>query len=324
MPRTSRASPRRPRGLPPAIRPQRSPTESIRQQRGGRGSTTHTARHSQTRRPGRARTGLPGRTRSPRTPLCRAGRTRRARGTGDRRRAASRPPRGTRSRSRRSRRWTPRCDSGVRGGCRRAPSAPSPPWRVAPRRGTRPARSSGVLQDAIGAGGHRVPNRERLRQRGPAAVREPVVLPRHAALRLLPTAQDEPPLLQPPKRRVQRSLLEVEEAVRLVAELAQDLEAVFLPLRQEGQQAQLDRTFLQFRGPLGGDFRHRTRLVSGTRYMAVRGPAASGGRTSFIRGGEVGDVMVDGSSREEKKEKGGDAPLTSACVAPEFAGRARG
>src|SRR5439155_25687165 len=166
------------------------------------------------------------------------------------------------------------------------PSAPCPPWRVALRPGTRPARSSGVLQDALGAGGHRVPDRERLRQRGPPAVREPIVLPRHAALRLLPPALDEPPLLEPPKRRVQRPLLEVEEAVRLVAQLVEDLEPVLLPLRQEGQQAQLDRPFLQFRGRLGGDFRHRARLVSGTRYMAVRGPAASGGRTSFTRGGD--------------------------------------
>src|SRR3989449_500605 len=118
--------------------------------------------------------------------------------------------------------------------------------------------------------------------------------------------------------------IRVPDPARAPRQVERVLEPVFLPLGQEGKQAQLDRAFLQFRGPLGGDFRHRTRLVSETRYMAVRGPAASGGRTSFTRCGDVRDVMVDASSREEKKEKGGDAPLTSACVAPGCAGTARG
>src|SRR5712692_4802834 len=217
--------------------------------------------------------GSPGRTRSPRTGLYRAGQNRTTRGIGGRRLAASRPPRGTRSRFRRSPRWTPRCDSGVRGGCRRAPSAPSPPWRVAPRRGIRRARSSGVLQHALGASRHRVPDRQRLRERGPPAVRQPVILSRHAALRLLPPALDEPPLLEPPKRRVQRPLLEVEEAVRLVSELVEDLEPVLLLLREEGEETELDRAFLQLRGPLRRDFGHPVGLVSGPRYIGFRSEA---------------------------------------------------
>src|SRR5439155_24210967 len=49
---------------------------------------------------------------------------------------------------------------------------------------------------------------------------------------------------------------------------------------------------------------HRTRLVSGTRYMAVRGATGSGGGTSFTRCGKVADVMIDTSFGEKRKGTG--------------------
>src|SRR5207245_2666353 len=88
-------------------------------------------------------------------------------------------------------------------------------------------------------------------------------------------------------------------------QLAEDLEAVLLLLREEGEQAQLDRALLQLRGPLGGDFRHQTRLVSETRYMAVRGATGSGGRTSFTRCVEVVDVMIESSCGGGKERERG-------------------
>src|SRR5947208_2195250 len=82
-----------------------------------------------------------------------------------------------------------------------------------------------------------------------AAVREPIVLPRHAARGLLPAARNEASLLEPPQRRGQRPLLEIEEAVRSVLQLVQDLEPVLLLPREEREQAELDRSLLQLRRP---------------------------------------------------------------------------
>src|SRR5205823_562395 len=90
------------------------------------------------------------------------------------------------------------------------------------------------------------------------------------ALRLLPPARHEAPLLQAPQRRVQRALLQVEEAVRTVPQFVQNLEPVLLLLRQEREEAELDGALLQFRGPLRGDFRHPVRLVFEGRYFGFR------------------------------------------------------
>src|SRR5438445_766417 len=115
------------------------------------------------------------------------------------------------------------------------PTIPATP--AAPARGSRRPRSSGSLEDALGALGHRVPHGQCLPERGPAAVRQPVVLPRHPARRLLPSALDEPPLLETSQRGIQGSLLEIEEPVGPVAQLVEDLEPVLLLLVQEREQA---------------------------------------------------------------------------------------
>src|SRR2546425_4534782 len=215
-----------------------------------------------------------GRTQSRRRGSCTSGRTHTVHGPDVRPRPPTQLPRAMRSRPHRSRPWIRRCDSAVRGGYRPGPAVPSRTSLVAPAPGTRRLPSSGVLQDTFRAGCHGVPNCERLRQRGPTAVREPVILPRHAAPRLLPPALDELALLEPPKRGVQGPLLEIEEAVRLVAELVEDLEPILLLLREEGEEAELDRAFLQLRGPLRRDFGHPVGLVSGPRYIGFRSEAA--------------------------------------------------
>src|SRR2546428_2847598 len=228
---------------------------------------------SRLRRKGPAGKGKRGRTRAGQRGSCARGRTRTVRGSDVRLPPRPRPPPATRSRCRHSPRWTRRCDSSARGEYRPAPPVPSRTSRVGPVPGTRPALSAGVLQDAFRAGRHRVPNREGFRQRGPTAVREPVVLSRHAALRLLPPALHELALLEPAERRVQRPLLQIEKPVRPVPQFAEDLEAVLLLLREEGQQTQLDRALLQLRGPLRRDFGHPVRLVSGPRYIGFRSQA---------------------------------------------------
>src|SRR5207249_11890068 len=63
--------------------------------------------------------------------------------------------------------------------------------------------------------------------------------------------------------------------VRAVPQFAEDLEAVLLLLREEGEQTQLDRALLQLRGLLRRDFGHPVRLVSGHRYIGFRSPAES-------------------------------------------------
>src|SRR5207245_11286359 len=103
---------------------------------------------------------------------------------------------------------------------------------------------------AFRAGRDGCPDPEGFVQRGPIAVREPVLLSRHAALRLLPPALHEPALLQPAERRVQRPLLQIEEPVRAVPQFAEDLEAVLLLLRREGEQTPSARALLQLRGRL--------------------------------------------------------------------------
>src|SRR2546421_9860207 len=195
---------------------------------------------------------------------------RRSRGNGDPRPAATRGPRVMHGRCPRSQRRTRRCGRGAPVRCRREPGRPCPSSPASPDRGTRRLRSSGSLEDALRALGHRVPHRQRLPERGPAAVREPVVLPRHPARRLLPSTLDEPPFLETSQRGIEGSLLEVEKPVRPVAQLAEDLEPVLLLLVQEREQAQLDRALLQLRGPLGGDFRHPVRLVSDRPYFGFR------------------------------------------------------
>src|SRR3989475_9957398 len=209
---------------------------------------------------------------------------------------------------RRSRRWTRRCEPSARGECRPALPVPSRTSRVGLVPGTRPAASSGVLQNAFRAGRHGVPNREGLRQRGPTAVGKPVVLSRHAALRFLPPALHEPALLEPPERRVQRPLLEIEEPVRPFAQFAEDLEAVLLLLREEGEQAQLDRALLQLRGPLRRDFGHPGRLVSGPRYIGFRSRPES---SSVVRVRTCGCIPPRKAIivwiREPKKGGRGDA-----------------
>src|SRR5207247_8284317 len=102
-----------------------------------------------------------------------------------------------------------------------------------------------------------------------------VVLPRHAARRLLPAARDESSLVVAPQCRVQRPLLEIEEPVRPVLQLVQDLEPVLLLLREEREQAELDRSLLQLRRPLGGDFRHPVALVTDGCYIGFRSPFAT-------------------------------------------------
>src|SRR5881628_890059 len=303
-PRIEKPSRRTRRGGPPGSRPPRSPTGSTPRQPPGTGSRGRTGTSSPAPPRGPVRTGSQGRTRWPRTGSGTSGRTRTVRGSGRPRPAEIRSPRETRPRYLRSRRWTRRCDSAVPEGCRPARGVPFPTWHVAPGRDTRPTRSSGALQDPLGAGGHRVPDREGLRQGRPTAFGEPVVLPRRPALRLLPPALYEPPLLEPPQRRVQRPFLEVEKPVGFVAELVEDLKSVLLFFGEQGQEAELDRTFLQFRGPLGGDLGHRSRLVSETRYMGVRGARASRGGTSFTRRVTVGKPMDPTSSGPQRKSKG--------------------
>src|SRR5207247_1298110 len=195
---------------------------------------------------------------------------RRSHGNGDPRPAAIRGPRGMYGRCPRSQPRTRRCGREALARCRRGPDRPCPSSPDAPDRGTHHPWSSGSLEDALGALGHRVPHGQRLPQRGPAAVCEPVVLPGHAARRLLPSALDEPPLLETSQRGIQGSLLEIEEPVRPVAQLVKDLEPVLLLLVQEREQAELDRALLQLRGPLGGDFRHPVRLVSDRPYFGFR------------------------------------------------------
>src|SRR3989442_761294 len=94
-------------------------------------------------------------------------------------------------------------------------------------------------------------------------------------LRCLPPAHLAPALREPPERRVQRPLLQIEEPVRPLAEFAENLEPVLLLLREQGEQAQLDRALFQLRGPLRRDFGHPVRLVSGARYIGFRSPVAS-------------------------------------------------
>src|SRR5438876_12473 len=150
------------------------------------------------------------------------------------------------------------------------PATPRPSSPAATTAGRRRPRSPGSYEDALGGLGHRVPHDQRLPQRGPAAVRQPIVLPRHPARRLLPAALDESPFLETSQRGIQGSLLEIEEPVGPVAQLVEDLEPVLLLLLQEREQAQLDRALLQLRGPLGGDFRHPVRLVSDRPYFGFR------------------------------------------------------
>src|SRR5207245_430705 len=182
--------------------------------------------------------------------------------------------------------------------------------------------SSGSLQHPLRAAGHRVPDRQCLSQRGPPSVCESVVLPRHAALRLLPPALHEPSLLEPPERRVQRPLLEVEEPVRPVAQFVEDLEPVLLFLREEREEAELDRALLQFRRPLRGDFGHPARLVSGPRYIGFRsGIGGAGGRTvptpSWI---PPWNAVIRRSRFEAKKGKG---EAVTSGASPSLAGTGR-
>src|SRR5207247_9372668 len=168
-------------------------------------------------------------------------------------RGQSRAPRATHSCCLRSRRTTRRYGLVAPGGCPRGSDSPSRPSNDAPRSGMRPPPSSGASQDPFRAARHRVPDREGLSERHATAVREPIVLPRHAARRLLPAARDEASLLEPPQRRVQGPLLEIEEPVRPVLQLVPDLEPVLLLLRDERAQAELERSILHLYCPAEGE-----------------------------------------------------------------------
>src|SRR5439155_24824147 len=109
----------------------------------------------------------------------------------------------------------------------------------------------------------------------------------------------------------------IEEAVRPVLQLVQDLEPVLLLLREEREQAELDRSLLQLRRPLGGDFRHPVALVTDDRYIGFRSPFVT---DSFRRSALVLIPPENAASRHEKK--GGRAALRT-CASPLIADTGR-
>src|SRR3989442_761291 len=147
---------------------------------------------------------------------------------------------------------------------------------------------------------------------GVPAVRGPPVLPpRPAALGLRPPAHHDPALLEPPERRVQRPLLQIEAPVRPLAEFAKDLEPVLLLFREQGEQAQLDRALLQLGGPLRRDFGHPVRLVSGARYIGFRSRAES---SMLVRVRTCASIPPWNAiiAASKGKNRGGETPTSGA------------